>query len=168
MAWRRPGNKPLPEPMLVSILTHICVTWPKWINTLKPKKWPTQCRWHFEMQLKNFSMLNRVSLKFVFEVPLTLSRHNGPLARYVKLRVAHAPGMSGKFSPPPRVSDSRGQYVDAFINASWTTICRLTKIERWVPIAEFYWPEIQIMDSRDKIINNLQSQNSIFARILTN
>ena len=30
---------------------------------------------------------------------------NGPLSRYVKLRVAHAPGMLGTFSPPPRVSD---------------------------------------------------------------
>ena len=30
---------------------------------------------------------------------------NGPLARYVKLRVAHAPGMPETFSPPPRVSD---------------------------------------------------------------
>ena len=29
----------------------------------------------------------------------------GPLARYVKLRVAHAPGMPGTFSPPPRVSN---------------------------------------------------------------
>ena len=31
--------------------------------------------------------------------------NNGPLARYVKLRVAHAPGMSGTFSLPPLVSD---------------------------------------------------------------
>ena len=30
---------------------------------------------------------------------------NGPLTRYVKLRVAHAPEMSGTFSLPPRVSD---------------------------------------------------------------
>ena len=30
---------------------------------------------------------------------------HGPLARYVKLWVAHAPGMSGTFSPPSRVSD---------------------------------------------------------------
>ena len=29
----------------------------------------------------------------------------GPLARYVKLRVAHALGMPETFSPPPRVSD---------------------------------------------------------------
>ena len=32
MAWRRPGDKPLPEPMLVSLLTHICVTRPQWVN----------------------------------------------------------------------------------------------------------------------------------------
>ena len=30
---------------------------------------------------------------------------HGPLDRYVKLRFAHAPGMPGTFSPPPRVSD---------------------------------------------------------------
>ena len=29
MAWRRPGDKPLSEPMMVSLLTHICVTWPQ-------------------------------------------------------------------------------------------------------------------------------------------
>ena len=27
--------------------------------------------------------------------------HNGPLTRYVKLRVAHAPGMPGTFTLPP-------------------------------------------------------------------
>ena len=26
MAWRQPGDKPLSEPMLVSLLTHICIT----------------------------------------------------------------------------------------------------------------------------------------------
>ena len=29
MAWRRPGDKPLSEPMLVRIPTHICVAWPQ-------------------------------------------------------------------------------------------------------------------------------------------
>ena len=28
MAWRRSGDKPLSEPMMVSLLTHICVTRP--------------------------------------------------------------------------------------------------------------------------------------------
>ena len=33
MAWRRPGNKPLSEPMMVSLLMHICVTRPQWVNS---------------------------------------------------------------------------------------------------------------------------------------
>ena len=32
MAWRRPGDKPLSEPMLVSLPTHICVTRLQWVN----------------------------------------------------------------------------------------------------------------------------------------
>ena len=32
MVWRRPGDKPLSEPMIVTLLTHICVTRPQWVN----------------------------------------------------------------------------------------------------------------------------------------
>ena len=32
MAWRRPGDKPLSEQMMVRLLTHICVTQPQWVN----------------------------------------------------------------------------------------------------------------------------------------
>ena len=32
MAWRRPGDKPLSEPMMIILLTHICVTRPQWVN----------------------------------------------------------------------------------------------------------------------------------------
>ena len=32
MAWRRPGDKPLSEPMMVSLLTHICITRPQWVK----------------------------------------------------------------------------------------------------------------------------------------
>ena len=31
---------------------------------------------------------------------------NGPLARYVKLWVAHAPGMPGTFTPPPTSNET--------------------------------------------------------------
>ena len=34
MAWRRPGDKPLSEPMVVILPTNICVTRPQWINSL--------------------------------------------------------------------------------------------------------------------------------------
>ena len=36
MAWRRSGDKPLSEPMMVSLLTQICVTRPQWVN---PSSW---------------------------------------------------------------------------------------------------------------------------------
>ena len=42
MAWRRSGDKPLSEPMMVSLLTHICVTRPQWVKL--PLKWPI---WNF-------------------------------------------------------------------------------------------------------------------------
>ena len=32
MAWRRPGDKPLSEPMMISLPTHICVARPQWVN----------------------------------------------------------------------------------------------------------------------------------------
>ena len=35
MTWRRLGDKPLSEPMMVSLLTHICVTRPQWVKYLE-------------------------------------------------------------------------------------------------------------------------------------
>ena len=32
MAWCRRGDKPLSEPMMIILMTHICVTRPKWVN----------------------------------------------------------------------------------------------------------------------------------------
>ena len=32
MTWRRPGDKPLSEPIMVRLPTHICVTRPQWVN----------------------------------------------------------------------------------------------------------------------------------------
>ena len=32
MAWCKPGDKPLSEPMMVRLPMHICITWPQWVN----------------------------------------------------------------------------------------------------------------------------------------
>ena len=32
MAWRRSGDEPLSEPVMVSLMTHICVTRPQWVK----------------------------------------------------------------------------------------------------------------------------------------
>ena len=34
MVWRRPGDKLLSESMVVSLLTHICVTRPQWVKNV--------------------------------------------------------------------------------------------------------------------------------------
>ena len=39
MAWRRPGDKPLSEPVMASLLTHICVTRPQWVNAIRLPGW---------------------------------------------------------------------------------------------------------------------------------
>ena len=36
MAWRRPGDKPLFEPLMVSFPTQLCVTRPQWVNCDRP------------------------------------------------------------------------------------------------------------------------------------
>ena len=48
MAWRRSGDKPLFEPMMVSLLTHICVTRPQWVKVTRcpipfPPRWTMEC-----------------------------------------------------------------------------------------------------------------------------
>ena len=40
MAWRRSGDKPLSEPMMVRLPMHICVTRPQWVNDVfKCQSW---------------------------------------------------------------------------------------------------------------------------------
>ena len=39
MAWRRPGDKPLSEPMMVRLPTQICVILPQWVNNPKEELW---------------------------------------------------------------------------------------------------------------------------------
>ena len=46
MAWCQSGDKPFSEPVMVSLLTHICIT--QWVNTLGPEQrdW-IFCKQHF-------------------------------------------------------------------------------------------------------------------------
>ena len=56
---------------------------------------------------------------------------HGPLARYVKLRDAHAPGMPGTFSPPPRVSDSDIHHGTRVTYVPWCMTGSLTSVFLW-------------------------------------
>ena len=57
MVWHRPGDKPLSEPMMVSLLTHICINPPQWVNKDDPhcflkKDWLLiLVNWHLECEV---------------------------------------------------------------------------------------------------------------------
>ena len=65
---------------------------------------------------------------------------HGPLARCVKLRVAHAPGMFGTFSPPPRVSDPDMHHGTCVMHVPWCMPGSLT--------SGFFWSRWQGKRSR--------------------
>ena len=56
---------------------------------------------------------------------------NGPLTRYVKLPLAHAPGMPGTFSPPPRVSDPDMHHGTCVTHVPWCMPGSLTSGFLW-------------------------------------
>ena len=67
MAWRRPGDKPLSEPMMVRLPTHICITRPQWGKQCGRDSWGFQ--------------LLEWSLKFNYAdvIPWKCFRITGPL-----------------------------------------------------------------------------------------
>ena len=56
---------------------------------------------------------------------------HGPLATYLKLRVAHAPGMPGTFSPLPRPSDPDMRHCTCVTHVSWRMSGSLTSCSLW-------------------------------------
>ena len=84
-------------------------------------------------ETKTYGMLICNSIRYV--VCHTFSvigcHHHGPLARYVKLRVANAPGMPGTFSPPPRVSDTDMHYGTCVTHVPWCMTRSLTSVFLW-------------------------------------
>ena len=60
-----------------------------------------------------------------------LSGYDLPLARYVKLRVAHAPGMPGTFSPPPQNRDPGMHHGTCVTHVPWCMPGSLTCVFPW-------------------------------------
>ena len=56
---------------------------------------------------------------------------HGPLTRYAKLRVAHAPGMPGTFSPSPQVSDRDMHHGTCVTHVPWCMPGSLTSGFVW-------------------------------------
>ena len=78
MAWRRSGDKPLSEPMIDSLPTHIYVTRPRWVNKTSPE----QNGSHFAGNIFQMSSLERRYLiwfqfhwRLFPRVPLVMLQH---------------------------------------------------------------------------------------------
>ena len=66
MAWRRSGDKPLSEPLMVSLPTHICVTQPQWVNTLRPRqKNDRHFAGYIQMHFLEWKCMNFAKLDFI-------------------------------------------------------------------------------------------------------
>ena len=61
MAWRQSGGKPLSQPMMVSLLTRICVTRPQWVNIFYYNTNFYLLR-HYAMQLRHEAMKSQRTL----------------------------------------------------------------------------------------------------------
>ena len=111
MAWRRPGDKPLSEPMLVSLLTHICVTRPQWVNVFQNMETENGNRFLQTTVLKAI-LLKTLLAHFLlcYSFPLSPISY---LLSWVKclgksLGLVFAPNWLVKFSVPHFVSDFTG------------------------------------------------------------
>ena len=58
MAWRCPGDKPLSEPMLVSLPTHICITQPQWVKREMAEENPSKFLMSFSCDYKKLRKLH--------------------------------------------------------------------------------------------------------------
>ena len=75
MAWRRPGDKPLSEPMLISLLTHICVTRPRWVKLLCTLKY-TCCIFAFKnVNISHLMNINHIYAHMKFRVFASRKNH---------------------------------------------------------------------------------------------
>ena len=72
MDWHRPGDKPLSEPMMDSLPTHICVTRPQWVNWVCSCSQTINIFWRFNMNWllyfnnifpKNVIKINTLNMK---------------------------------------------------------------------------------------------------------
>ena len=66
MAWRWSGHQPLCEPMMASLLTHICVTRPQWVEM--------KVIWFFVVYHPLLIILNRLEFHFAcwwYNAPFT-------------------------------------------------------------------------------------------------
>ena len=93
---------------------------------------------------------------------------NGPLARYAKLRLAHAPGMPGKFSPLPRVSDPNMHHGTCVTHVPWWMPGSLTSGFLWSRLREKRSPrDLTYCSHKPECIGTTNPDRSVLITIIT-
>ena len=64
MVWHRPGDKPLSEPVMVSLLTHKCVVRPQWVKLSNLRSTPSICSAIFAIYIFSSTVGHRILLAF--------------------------------------------------------------------------------------------------------
>ena len=71
MAWRRPGDKPLSEPMMVRLPMHICITRPQWVKQIQSKQsiyvWINECKSLLRAVTVNISSMDYACTCYPYE-----------------------------------------------------------------------------------------------------
>ena len=142
MAWHLLSDKPL---SLQSLLTHLCVTQPRWLLGLfiydrssegERKLTSNNVRFRYNMTLQCIAIANTKHAFKSLHTPCTsyshgyrmfcnLEKHRPnfsitwALVRYGKLRVAHTLEMAGLFYPPPRFSDPDMHQGTCVMHVPW-------------------------------------------------
>ena len=130
MAWRRPGDKPLSEPMTISLPTHICVTRPQWFNAL----WPGDYRYSANVTLHATSdglVFLQVKHKYYSTAPSTTFMYSGWRHQMKTFSVLLAlfegnPPVNGEFPSQRPVTRSFDVFFGLCLNKrlSKQSICR--------------------------------------------
>ena len=140
MAWYRQATSHYLNQCLPDLCWHMAsLRYNELTNTLRP----VQNGWHFANNVfksifvnGNYFILIHIWLKFVPEglMHWAITCTNGPLTRYIKLRVAHAPGMPGKlftrhrFQREPLVSDPCMHHGTCVMHVPWCMLGSITLV----------------------------------------
>ena len=86
MAWSRPGDKPLSEPMMVSLPTHICVTRPQWVNA-------KHTRWALPVHRSSYTIWDRVGrvqeTHCYMRVMPWVTQYQGDASHCLRVKICH-------------------------------------------------------------------------------
>ena len=117
MAWRWPGDKPLSEPMMVSLPTHICVTRPQWVKAMSyPLAWWDSCI----LNLDKTSIFGDFNHWTLVMLRLNISRAiNNPLCAVLNKRVSQMRAPLATRCEPPGKQNRPPKVLYVFEHKTW-------------------------------------------------